>query len=603
MSKALNISEDLKLPLELAARTQCIFAQKGAGKTYAAGVQSEEMLAAGVQVCILDPTGVWWGLQSSADGKKASPYEIIVMGGGHADVPLEPEAGEIVANFLVETGQSVVLDVSQFESMAAQDRFSLALATKLYRLKAHDKANIHIFLDEADQFCPMKPQKGQERMLHAWDSIVRFGRSRGLGLTAISNRPAAVHTNIRNNIDLLTCLRVTGPHDFKALKEWTGIHASTEQAKEFLELVPSLPDGEAFFWSPSWLQTFKRAKVRHKATFDSSRTPKPGERAVEPKERRSPDLSKLTAQIKASVETAKANDPKELKGQIADLQRQLRAKPAAAAPVEKIKVKVQRVEVQVVKPAAIKRIEQLHAHVLKTVERAESLGKFCGEQVHELVTGAEALLSIAHKAETANRAAMAAGERDPGPPATIVPNRSVARASVIHTPPPTSPPIPAGEARTGGLSKMERAFLTALAQHTEGLSKGQILIHADYRSSGDVSTAFAELLRQQWVETREGKLFITSMGLSVLGPFTPLPTGAKLRAHLLEGDKLSKLEKALLKELFDHHPGALSKGMILERTGYKSSGDVSSAFAKLVRLGWAVNVGRELKASDVFFKG
>lgn len=64
--KLLYISSDLSLPLELAARTQCIFAQKGAGKTYAAGVQAEEMLAGGVQVCILDPTGVWWGLQSSA---------------------------------------------------------------------------------------------------------------------------------------------------------------------------------------------------------------------------------------------------------------------------------------------------------------------------------------------------------------------------------------------------------------------------------------------------------------------------------------------------------------------------------------------------------
>src|SRR5688500_9891175 len=124
--RRLKISDDLALPLELAARTQCMFAQKGAGKTYCAGVQTEEMLAAGGQVCVLDPTGVWWGLQSSADGGK-SPYEIIVMGGGHADVPLEPDAGEVIAQFLVETGQSVVLDVSQFESQAAQDRFALAL--------------------------------------------------------------------------------------------------------------------------------------------------------------------------------------------------------------------------------------------------------------------------------------------------------------------------------------------------------------------------------------------------------------------------------------------------------------------------------------------
>lgn len=538
--KLLHISSDLSLPLELAARTQCIFAQKGAGKTYAAGVQAEEMLAGGVQVCILDPTGVWWGLQSSASGGKGS-HDIIVMGGGHADVPLEPEAGEIVANFLVETGQSVVLDVSQFESQAAQDRFALALATKLYRLKAHDKANIHIFLDEADQFCPMKPQHGQERLLHAWSLIVRLGRSRGLGLTAISNRPAAVHTDIRNNIDLLTCLRVTGPHDFNALRLWTGINATSEQANEFLKSVPTLANGVAFFWSPAWLQIFQRAKIREKHTFDSSRTPKPGERAIEPKERRTPNLTKLTEQIKASVEKAKLDDPKILRMELAKVQTEL-TKAQSAKPAPEIKT--------VEKPVlSDKQIEKLESFQIKADARVEAASKKIAEIVNPLMT-----LLHDEKREVGQLLLAAKSIVSLPAPTTSPP--------IQQWSPPTqkrNSPVPPGLVSSDGppLGKIEMSLLGKLADRSPVPTTMSMLFSlAGFSVKSSNYPKKGEALADRGLAVKvDGGYVISAAGITLLGAdYTRAPAGgAAALAHWLK--KLPDYESKMLEAISRHTHG------------------------------------------------
>ena len=127
----------------------------------------------------------------------------------------------------------------------------------------------------------------------------------------------------------------------------------------------------------------------------------------------------------------------------------------------------------------------------------------------------------------------------------------------------------------GSIDKpMPRAMLTALAQHREGLTKGQVLIHTGYRSSGPVSSCFAELARNGWTELSGSKLTITAEGLKALGDFTPLPVGAELRDFLLSGDKTTPMEKKMLGVLFETYPDPIAKGQILERTGYASSGPV-----------------------------
>lgn len=146
--------------------------------------------------------------------------------------------------------------------------------------------------------------------------------------------------------------------------------------------------------------------------------------------------------------------------------------------------------------------------------------------------------------------------------------------------------------------------VAALAQHPNGLSKGKVLVHTGYRSSGPVSKCFAELSRNGWIQSDALRLRITKAGLDALGPFDPLPVGAELRAHLLNGSKLSPMEKKMLRVIFDAYPNAIGKGRVLEQTSYASSGPVSKAFAHLVALGYATKDGRgALRAAEIMFEG
>ena len=145
-------------------------------------------------------------------------------------------------------------------------------------------------------------------------------------------------------------------------------------------------------------------------------------------------------------------------------------------------------------------------------------------------------------------------------------------------------------------------MLIALAQHPDGLTKKQIHVHTGYASSGSTSAAFADLVREQWVTTDGNRLALTPKGGNVLGSWDPLPVGDALREWLLSGDKLSTMEKALLRHIAAVYPDAISKGQVLEQADYASSGSTSAAFAKLVAYNYAIPQGSSmLKAAEELF--
>jgi len=62
-------------------------------------------------------------------------------------------------------------------------------------------------------------------------------------------------------------------------------------------------------------------KVRRRETFDSSATPTIGPRPAEPRNLAAVELDELKEQMAATIERAQADDPKELKRRIRDLER------------------------------------------------------------------------------------------------------------------------------------------------------------------------------------------------------------------------------------------------------------------------------------------
>ncbi len=332
----LKLADNLSLPVDTVTQAVGILAKRRAGKSYTARRFAEQLHRAGQQIVIVDPKGDWWGIRSSSDGKSPG-LPVVIIGGERGDVPLEAGSGEVVAKLVVEERVSVLLDLS-FLRKHEVATFMTAFLESLYRLKAREvyRTPVMLIIDEADAIAPQAPMKGEERMLGAAEDIVRRGGQRGIGCTLITQRSAVLNKNVLTQIQILIALRTIAPQDLKAINAWVDVHGTEEERETLMESLPALPTGDAWFWSPGWPTVdgiFKRSHVLPIETFDSGATPKPGEKRREPKNIADVDLESLKRQMSETIARAKADDPKELRRQVADLQKQIKGqKPAAADP-------------------------------------------------------------------------------------------------------------------------------------------------------------------------------------------------------------------------------------------------------------------------------
>jgi hypothetical protein len=532
----MKLFQSLDLPLEAIGRTVAILAQKGAGKTYTGMKLTELMLDVGGQVVALDPTGVWWGLKAEGTGPG---FPILVMGGAHGDIELAPTSGAIVADFVVTSGQSVVLDLSAFNSNGEQTRFVTDFAERLFRAKHDSRTPLHLMLDEADSFAPQRPQKGEERMLGALEAIVRRGRSRGLGMTMISQRPAVLNKNVLTQADLLIALRVVGKQDHKALGEWTALHGTKEEQSAFLEALPSLPNGTAFVWSPGWLKCFISSKVLPRRTYDSSATPEPG-MIVKPPKLAPVDIKALSAEIQASAEEAKANDPRELKKEIARLKRELDGKVIDPAALEK---------------EFVRGYDKCRREVIASASLMTWNGKLS-----------------AHI---------------PPPPAAIPTPRPSAPAKAKQ--PSDGAPLNAAE---------KRILISLFWLRFEEITPVKAAFFANYTVNGHFNNTLGKLRSRRlvagWKITPEGEALIPS-------DVEDKPTGAELREWLRP--KLSSAENKLLDVLMNHHGRRVAVDELAEQAGYTVNGHFNNSLGHMRTLQVAEGGAREggVKAADVFF--
>lgn len=599
--KQLHIAPGFSLPLDTVTQTLAILAKRRVGKSYTARRITEQLVEAKQQVVIIDPKGDWWGIRSSADGK-APGLPVTILGGGHGDIPLEPGAGELVAKLAVHERVSLLLDLSDLRKKQVAVFMSDFLET-FYRLKAAEqhRSPVMLVVDEADAIAPQKPYAGEERMLGAIEDIVRRGGQRGIGCLLITQRSAVLNKNVLTQSEVLVAMRTISPQDLDAMNAWIDVHGSKEERNLLMASLPALPVGVAWFWSPGWPTAegiFKRVPVSPIETFDSGATPKPGEKRIEPKNLAAVDLEALRRQMAATIQHAEENDPRKLKQKVAELQKQLAAKvlPAAHAPAKE--VAAERMKKEFERGARAERIRIHHEVREPLVLLRDALRKsfpadgFVTAPI--LIEKSIQALEQISKAAPLPRPEMAVAV--PAPPAARPTVLGLQRLEPTRANLAEKVAVPEGEIK---LDKLRRAILTALAQHQpNGLTRQQVLLHAGYRASGDVSVAFSQIAKYGLIQVDGAQLRITYAGAQTLGDFDPLPTGAELLGRLLDGSsKLSKVQKAMLKIIAESGE-PLARGEIIQRSGYKPSGDTSVAFGRLVAYGYAVDVAGKLKLAE-----
>jgi len=277
----LDVNGDIVLSvLDLVTDTIGILARKGAGKTYLAMVIAEEFLASTFDIpfVVLDPTGVWWGLLSDAEGKPTTT-RLAVFGGAHGHYLLSSKDGAIMAKTVVACRPlPFVFDLSAFPR-EEQHRFCADFSAELYLA---NKEPLHIFIDEADGFAPQrldgKSSMHQKRSLVEIDCLVRRGRVHGLGVTLITQRPAVISKNVISQVGAMFFLETGAPHDLRAIDDWLIDRIGDDVRRQCREELPVLGKGQTFYMRGGEHYRFCKFTVRLKKTVDSSYTPRIGEK-------------------------------------------------------------------------------------------------------------------------------------------------------------------------------------------------------------------------------------------------------------------------------------------------------------------------------------
>lgn len=577
MATKIALAKNLSLPIDAVTETFALLAKRGAGKSYTASVMVEGMLGAGLQVVILDPMGIWYGLRTLADGKSPG-FQIPILGGEHGDIPLESTGGKLVADLIMADKISAVLDVSMF-TKGERKRFVADFAERLYR---KNREAMHLVLEEADMFAPQKPQAGEQRMLGAIEDLVRRGRSRGIGLSLISQRSAVLNKDVLTQTECLIALRTTAPHDRRAIKDWIDAHADRDEQKVVLDSLPSLPTGTAWFWSPSWLEQLQKVKVKKKTTLDTGATPKAGVKRKAQKTIAEVDLGQLTQKMSATIEKAKADDPKELRARIRELE-----KAAATPTVVKPGDEVVRSFIEQALDNARKQwtltfeeqrrvIAELVGDKRRLGEKLEEIGARIGESALDLLDKDQDPADIPEPEHTASLPSISTPQQARKHASKIARSRSLPATQTVPAGTGNAPKLPAGA---------QRIINTLVVHHPDFMTKAKLGFLAKVSpKSGTFSTYLSKIRIEDLINESDGLIQATDLAVHFYGstaqPMSRDEMFSFYRSKLPEG------ARRMLDELDSLNGNAIDKKTLGENASVSpKSGTFSTYLSKLRTLG------------------
>lgn len=582
MTKMLKLSPDLSLPPEAVTQTFGILAVRGAGKSNLAVAMAEEMTKAGLHWTAIDPKGDWWGVRSSADGKGPG-FPVVIFGGRHGDVPLEPGSGELIADMIVGERLTSVLDVSEFTD-GERNRFLAAYADRLYRRKNETQDPTHVFADECDEYIPQKPLREQVMVVHYFQRLVKMGRSRGIGTSLISQRSAVINKNVLTQTENLIVLRTTAPQDRAAVEAWIEHH---DAKADILGSLPGLDNGEAWVWSPHFLKKVIRTRIRRRETFDSGATPSVKSHGRAPATLADVDLGALRDKMAATIERAKAEDPKHLKARVGQLERELAAakaiKPAAARPEVR--------EIPALKPSEIKTLQAVAA---KFEEAGAALAKAGGSAI----AIAKNLVCEVDRAQALTKKVNPYDMREFSTPLAKAVREATEAREIV-------PGIVASPAKRepGDISDGERRLLQVLDQFSpRRLTRTELALWSVMTPGGGTFRTYLPNVKKRGLVDDDG----STLGLSALGR-KELEDRETRRFDLQDvvfawREKVAAGEFKLFDILFNEFPRGLKRQELAERAGMTFGGGTFRTYAPSIkRKGLIEDIDGLLYASRAFF--
>lgn len=548
----------------------------GSGKTYAALGACEHLLARHSRLIFVDPLGVAWGLRLCEDGKTASPFQPVIFGGAHGDLPINEHAGALIGETVATMRESCIIDLSQLGTKAVERRFMLAFLTALYRCT--NKEPVHLIIDEADMFAPqnVRDKDGEAfKLLGMMETVVRRGRVRGFIPWLISQRPAVINKDVLSQADGLVAMKLTSFQDREHLGDWVEGQADKGEWKTMHAELATLQRGQGLLWIPG-RAILSRVEFPPKATYDSSRTPKRGEkrRAAELKPI---DLGALKERL-ATVETeAKASDPRALKAEIA------RLKAEAAKGQKTIPVVPDRAYERTVEGA---RKEGFGEGYLQGWTDGHKAGFVVGVSLtnREMQKRLGGFVDVEYVAGIPPKVPQGTIRYQPVMPAPA------ARASTN-----SAPRAPRSNGQDEGRPLgAERRPLAALASvYPAGMTEAQWAVAAGLKRSGGTWGTYVSRLRTAGcIEHRDGLYFASEQGIADLGgdiPSMPPPGPALIDFWV---SKISGIGP-MLRVLASVYPNRMSREQLAQELNMAASGGTFGTYISRLRSPGLIDVDRD----------
>lgn len=564
-----------------------ILGMNGSGKTSIAKAELiEPALLAGERVCNIDPTGVGWGLRLARDGKKTG-FKIYIVGGERADFPLERRDGETWGDIVGTSADSFVFDTSLMTVQRRSEWFTDFAETLIRK----NKGPLNFILDEAHLFAPQAGARAggiAPAMLHATNNLLALGRSKGLRIAMISQRPAKLHKDSLTQAHTLIAMMMTAPQDRHAVEDWIADQADEAKGREIISSLATLAPGEGWLWAPRE-GVLERIKFPRPTTFDSSSAPDTaeGSTVVLP----SIDPEAIKGKLANVAKEKTANDPVLLRAEIARLQKELKNIPQ---------------NISVVDPKAIEDAER------RGFEQAEAaLREMADKKLKESTLAYLEELSV----RVAPIAAFVQGEiarvraeplavphpvfKPSGPSTRVHPPRVTPpeRAASV----PTRKPLPV-TGSNGALGSGEQRIIDAIRWwNVLGIgvpSQAQVGFIAGYsHKSGTWATYLSRLRSANLI--RRSDLVLTEEGLALAHePDTP-PSAEALRATVLS--KIDAPLKRILSPIIDAYPDGLTQTNAGDLAGYSSGSGTWATYLSRLRSLDLIEGRGDLKAQEWLF--
>lgn len=324
----------MKFPIPPIALSQhiAIVGKTGRGKTTTAKDIVEHAYDEGERICILDPVkSDWWGLISSADGRRAG-LPFYILGGPHGHMPLHPHSGKAVAA-LVASGAlpHCIIDMRGFPP-GGLTRFFADFAPSLMD---KIKGVVRLAIEEAHLFAP-KERAGMEKenmSVYYAKNMATGGRSMGIRMMVMTQRTQALHNALLGSCDTMIVHGMTAPADQEPVQKWLKANVMDKAKREAIETsLSGLATGTAWVCSGE-AKMLELVKFPLSRTFDNTKTPD-GSDAAKAVKTAPMDPEALRAILGKAAQEATENDPATLRKRIAELERasQVDKAPQIVAP-------------------------------------------------------------------------------------------------------------------------------------------------------------------------------------------------------------------------------------------------------------------------------